>query len=334
MLILLLETETVEDELQEQHLALETYQQAAEDGDFIVVPGTQSAPLVGPGVWKLYPGALTEHGFCIRSREIAKQLLDSESFQQPFTPDKWEHIRDRLRSHARSVSIKTGFKRKQPGRNMTEIQKQLEQLRIENDEDRRQMPSLYAELRRYHSILVLDDSRRSGFSASKFTSQPNKPHPVRVKYIQILDCPEKGLVSNVRQKEETVVTFYTKLFSITTGFVADDADELLDVIPTDKLLSTEETATLLRPLSEEELGKALDQCAMNSAPGKDGLPFEFWKNLKEIVTPPFTEYCNRLADAEAPSEWPSLLGTLLFKKGDRKKLNNYRMLSVMNTDLR
>jgi hypothetical protein len=33
-------------------------------------------------------------------------------------------------------------------------------------------------------------------------------------------------------------------------------------------------------------------------------------------------------------EWPELLGTLLFKKGDKELLSNYRLLSVMNTDLR
>jgi hypothetical protein len=219
---------------------------------------------------------------------------------------------------------------------MTEIQKQLEQLRIENDEDRRRMPALYAELRRYHSILVLDDTRRTGFSVSKATSQPNKTHQPGPQYIRMLDSAENGLVKSIRQKEETVVQFYTKLFSVRTEFVADDADKLLDIIPPDKLLLPEETGALVRPLSEEELGKALDQCATNSAPGKDGLPFEFWKNLKEIILPPFTEYCKRMVVEQTSFEdgWPFLLGTLLHRKGEKTKLNNYRMLSVMDTDLR
>jgi exonuclease III len=80
MVTITLAMETEEDDVEEQQLMLQMHQQNDEDGEFVALPGVQRAPLVGPGLWKLYHGALTEQGFCIRSREIAKQLVDSVSF--------------------------------------------------------------------------------------------------------------------------------------------------------------------------------------------------------------------------------------------------------------
>ena len=81
---------------------------------------------------------------------------------------------------------------------------------------------------------------------------------------------------------------------------------------------------------------ALDQCGKWSAPGWDGLPFEFWQNIKALVVKPFTEVCRRITEENdlTNGNWPVLVGTLLHKKGDKSLLGNYRLLSIMDSDLR
>jgi hypothetical protein len=77
--------------------------------------------IVGPGVWKLYHGALTEESFCAEIRNFAGQLVCSRDFIEPFEIRAWEESKEQLRTQAKTISRLTGHKRKQPGRKMTEI---------------------------------------------------------------------------------------------------------------------------------------------------------------------------------------------------------------------
>jgi hypothetical protein len=93
---------------------------------------------------------------------------------------------------------------------------------------------------------------------------------------------------------------------------------------------------LLAPLTATEMQKALSQCAKCSAPGADGLPFEFWMNIMDVVSEPFAEACMNMdcAQQDGTKEWPVLLGTILHKQGPKNLLENYRLVSVLDSDLR
>jgi hypothetical protein len=139
---------------------------------------------------------------------------------------------------------------------------------------------------------------------------------------------------DVKGKGLIVQQFYQKLFSVSTTFEPELADTLLAMTPSDKLLPPLPRETLALPFTENELKEALEQCGSGSAPGIDGLPFEFWKNIKGSVLKAFTETCNDMANNGRTVEWPVLIGSLLHKKGDRKLLNHYRLLSILDSDLR
>lgn len=71
----------------------------------------------------------------------------------------------------------------------------------------------------------------------------------------------------------------------------------------------------------------------NKSPGLDGLPSEFyqtfWESLKENYYCTIQEIYEK--ETMAYSQRFSLI-TLLFKKGDPQNLNNYRPISLTNTD--
>jgi hypothetical protein len=294
--------------------------------------------LVGPGVWKLYHGAFTERQFCLRTQEFARQLVSSASFPCAFSPESWTRLKERLRNHAKNVSVMTGYKRKQPGKKMAEIQQRLDRLDITKTDDRSQIPDLLRDLRKYQAILVLDDSRRYGSRLPKHLCQPGKKFVPKHNFIMELRSDVSGGIIHKGRagKEQAAMDFYRALFSIITPFEEAEAKSLLNMIPPSHLLKPEETELLRQPLTELELSKALATCGTGSAPGMDGLPFEYWKNVFNTTVKPFTEMCSQLTAAGQiqGDGWPVLLGSLLHKKGDKAALGNYRLLSILDSDLR
>lgn len=92
--------------------------------------------LIGRGVWKLYHAAAMETDFQVYCRSFAESLVGSVTKGDPCTIEMWDEIKARLRRYARERSTITGFRRKQPGKKITEIQTRLEELSVEREEDR------------------------------------------------------------------------------------------------------------------------------------------------------------------------------------------------------
>ena len=73
--------------------------------------------------------------------------------------------------------------------------------------------------------------------------------------------------------------------------------------------------------------------ANNKAPGCDGLSPEFykyfWPDIKTLLIDSLNEgyYRGELSESQKQS-----ILTLIFKKGDRKLLDNWRPISLLNTD--
>ena len=87
------------------------------------------------------------------------------------------------------------------------------------------------------------------------------------------------------------------------------------------------------PLSENECYKAILSMPNNKAPGCDGLSPEFykcfWPDIKTLLIDSLNEgyYRGELSESQKQS-----ILTLIFKKGDRKILDNWRPISLLNTD--
>jgi hypothetical protein len=126
--------------------------------------------------------------------------------------------------------------------------------------------------------------------------------------------------------------FFLALYTPQQPYDKDAAQRLL--LNKNSSLNRQTADILKKPITEDELTLALKSCHAHSAAGEDGLPFELWQGLGDIVTPYFQKALLRWNSPPPPSPFPILLGTLLFKKGDRKGLKNYRPLSIMNADLR
>lgn len=86
-------------------------------------------------------------------------------------------------------------------------------------------------------------------------------------------------------------------------------------------------------ITEEELQKAVRSMENNKSPGIDGLTTNFYKHFWPILSEKLTRVYNHAfrTGALAVSQRRGVI-SLLFKKGDRTQLKNWRPVTLLNTD--
>ncbi|GBG76361.1 hypothetical protein CBR_g22108 [Chara braunii] len=111
-----------------------------------------------------------------------------------------------------------------------------------------------------------------------------------------------------------------------------DLSQELDMWADTKVhLTTEERLALDRPVTLEELKHTLTQMAAGKCPGVDGLTVEFYKACWEAVGPALVEVYNEvLTGGRLGSGMTHGVISLMFKKGDKANVRNYRPISVLN----
>jgi hypothetical protein len=123
------------------------------------IDATQNIHTSGLGPWRLFHSALTVHSFRLQSRYYARQLLDSMADQRPFKRGDWIQFKNRLRSHARAASIRTGHTRRKPADAIEQIMAQMDRLDFAIESHQEQAMDLYRKLNEAKSTLVLDVRR-------------------------------------------------------------------------------------------------------------------------------------------------------------------------------
>ena len=73
--------------------------------------------------------------------------------------------------------------------------------------------------------------------------------------------------------------------------------------------------------------------AKEKSPGEDGLPKEFYHKFQDILIPELCElYNNIVLSGKQPISQKNAVIKLLYKKGDHRKLKNWRPVSLLNVD--
>ena len=88
-------------------------------------------------------------------------------------------------------------------------------------------------------------------------------------------------------------------------------------------------------LSVEECTEAIFKMKLNKSPGIDGLTVEFNRSFWESITYLIVFILNKChEDRQLPFSQRTSVLTLLFKKDNPLKLDNYRPISLLNVDLK
>ena len=126
------------------------------------------------------------------------------------------------------------------------------------------------------------------------------------------------------------VTFYATLFTAQSLDVVQQDFFLSQIQQT---LSAEQRRLCEGELSLEECKAALDGMALGKAPGLDGLPAEFYLRFWPLIGTDFVEVMNTcyLSGCLSSSQRSGLI-TLLFKRGDRLEMKNWRPITLLCVD--
>lgn len=140
----------------------------------------------------------------------------------------------------------------------------------------------------------------------------------------------EGVEYSVEGMLQIAAGFYRGLFSsrgslnpASRGFL----EGLIDV------LDEEESAALEKSLTLQEVESALYSFKKDTVPGNDGLPVEFYRAFWPLIGAELVEvYQESLNKGELPATMRTGLVTLLYKKGKKEDLANWRPITLLSTD--
>ncbi|MEW8548721.1 MAG: reverse transcriptase family protein, partial [Candidatus Thiodiazotropha sp.] len=124
--------------------------------------------------------------------------------------------------------------------------------------------------------------------------------------------------------------FYKTLFT-SEGTNEKEASALLNNV--DESLSTDERELCDKEITEQEICNAIKLLKTNKSPGDDGIVAEFYKEYWYLIHKDFTKVLRYIFESNtlAPSQYNAML-TLLYKKGEREDIKNWRPISLLNVD--
>ena len=143
-------------------------------------------------------------------------------------------------------------------------------------------------------------------------------------------CKDGTLKSDIHSILREQTTFFKELFT-SEGIDVTVADTLLNAV--DARITDEEKSSAKKDVTSEEIFKIIKQLKSNKSPGDDGIIVEFYKmywylvqnELKLVIE------CILENDTLSKSQYNAII-TLLYKKGNREDISNWRPISLLNTD--
>ena len=129
--------------------------------------------------------------------------------------------------------------------------------------------------------------------------------------------------------QKVQVNFYKELYS--TQNLNNDNGYFLDNMT--RKLSESSKNSLDATITKDEVLKAVRKMHNNKSPGEDGIPVEFYKLYWNIISDDLIEvYLKGLDDNQLSYTQYLAIIILLYKKGVREDIRNWRPISLLNVD--
>ena len=132
--------------------------------------------------------------------------------------------------------------------------------------------------------------------------------------------------------KETAIDFYTKLYA--PQRVNKKIQKKLFKNVSKKITQTQKE-NLDKPMTLEEIEKAVMSLQKEKTPGPDGIPVEFYQKFWGLIKHIYYDFIQKVKSAALPKYKNTSITTLIYKeKGETYLLINYRPVSLINVDVK
>ena len=284
----------------------------------------------GKGVWKM-------NGEHILTQEYKEQLTrmwqDWQTKKHEFgdITKWWDLGKIQIKRFTRNFSIEQSIRKKSK---LNELEEEITQLKNSmSNADR------LIQLQNEHDDILTKDiegarvrSRlqwwEEGEKSSKYFHSLEKRNGKNKAWDKILGI-DGNLIYGTNDIQKQQVLFYKNLFSSQNV----DGDQSFFLSNPDKKLSEDNKQRLETDISKMEIAKAIKKMPNNKSPGEDGIIIEFYKVFWNLIGDDLHEvFVYGLQNKQISySQYLSLI-VLLYKKGPRENIKNWRPISLLNVD--
>lgn len=305
------------------------------DHDFIYMKIDFSRIEKGPGVWIFNNTFLKDDNFINEIKSLIELEMKDMLYEREFTV-WWDNLKYKIR---RKCQMYGQQRNKMKYREYNFIQRQL--TRFDANVTRNNFDiNKYEQLK--DRLLFLEQDLCNGAilrSKAKWAIESDKNTKYFLnleKYRQSNNCvseliTESGTeVNDTNSILEEEFNYYKKLYSC-IDIENEEIDSFLAGVSGQ--ITQEEKLICDRDIEYNEIYEALNSMTRNKSPGSDGLTSEFylamWDSLGELLVKLFKQI-----EADGIMSRTMRYGhiTLIYKKGEKKLLKNWRPISLLNVD--
>jgi ribonuclease HI/exonuclease III len=323
-------------------------------------------PYIGKGLWRLNTELIEYSPFRKKVRSILK---DAEGKLDEYEENKImksqtelselrltqspQIIWDKLKKQIKEVAVET---RKERDRKLNQrhalLKAKLKKLNNttsvnERPESRIEVKKIINELRQDSHVRIqrmqsASEARykKEGETCSRYWFNLNKTKKHREPIMALIN--KRGrITSKTKEMTQIASEYHRDLLKkpLWDQKRSDATNKLLNKVETK--LSEEENELLKATITCSEIEEALKSAKQTKAPGFDGIPYEFWKdwakhkdelNEPDIVKMLWILYTDIEQNGIQNEDFTKAVMSLAYKKKDKRQIENYRPLALLNTD--
>ena len=302
--------------------------------DHDIVATTLEIPKTAPkgkGVWKLNTSHLRDKEYLLKVRNFLRHWRTCKN-QFPDIARWWDMGKHYIKGISSQYAIQ---KAKKSRERFLEADHALKQEQMQPQPDPHKMKFARDIIQQYEH-----DRNKGIFIRSKTQYYEEFEKPTKY-FFNIQNANKQKSTIYELQKEHTTINNQQEILKECHDFYQDlykkrptctnSQDYLLNNL--DKELDASQRAKLDQPLTKEDLFKALTKMKPGKSPGIDGLPMEFYLVFWPEIKDDFFELVNHVHKNNIMSKtMREAILTLIFKKGEKKRLQNWRPISLLCVD--
>ena len=257
--------------------------------------------------------------------------------QYDTTIDWWDSLKEELQHTTRSYAR---TKRRQQTQRQNTLTKDLRRAKRQHDPETNDCTVIIQQTEQ--ELRLLKTQRCEGAKVrarAEWTEKGEKPtryffnlerFRASINTIDTLIQPDGTETTTQDELKNTIQDFYTELYTATD--IDEQAQQQL-LHNLDRRLGDTQRTDCEGLFTKDEIFDALRDSNKGKSPGKDGLTPEFYLAFWDVLGDDLTDVLNQGFHREqlSASQSESVV-RLLFKKGDRNDLRNWRPVSLLNAD--